>query len=351
MTARPLQLSIPGLIGFQPAAGSPEPGAAPGLVAAAGSAAWSGGRLRFDLLLAWTFPPEYAATFHRLTDAIVLVVEDAATGSAFAMRTIDPHKKFVGKPSPNWRGPPAPAAASPAPPAAADGGPDEPPDADDEPPDADDVPPPPPPPGSLNAGWLTIPVEVAAAPPAWSGPSVHATAVLHGHVSNTIGFTLSPRGVNVSSWKRAQPWTPATHVPGGPPPPAAPPAAPGAAPAPAGIALRPRAPGAGEAPHHALVEAHLRLAPGELAAGGAEAWLRSVFVLAIRRGDQAPVVASWLGDRLVLEGDLREGPAGGEAVLPLDVRTALGHPLPPGTWDVHVSARHRRSDPLEVTLP
>ncbi len=337
-----LPFTVPSLLTFEPAEGSPEPGDS-GLLLAGHGATFSGGRLRLDLRLAWSFPARWASTFQRLTDAVVLVVEDAGAGAAVALRAVDPHKKYTEREGPNWRGPPPPElppgpvpdrpAEEPLPDAqeekaaaAAEAG-----GADEGPPGE---------PSGDEAGWMSVPAELETAPPPWTGPSVFVTARLHGHVSNTLALELGPGGVATSSFLWGKPWEPARHAAGEPPA--------GVPRPPPGKTALELAPREGGPPGAGALEARLRLPPADLAAGGPEAWLRSVFVTAVLRGDQLPVAVSWLGDRLALRDDL---PPGGEARLPFALRDLFAGPLPSGTWDVQVSARHHRSPILEVTLP
>ena len=300
------EIAIPDLFRFEPVADSPDIGST-GLRIAAGGTTWDGHRLRFDLLVAWQFPDAFVESFAKLTNAFVFVVEDAALGACFADRAVDPHKDYLVDDRPSWNGAAQASAAS----------------------------------GSSRGGWLTIPIEVAAGPPPWEGPSVFASVVLHDQLSNTLGFDLGSDGPRVASWLAGAPFDPRRYAeteasgplfPEPPPPTASP-----------SLALAPL-PGTPLA-----FEARLSLTPAELAQGGPEGWLRSAFVRAISRTEQLPFVASWLGERVVMPGDVEVTARGGLARLPFELGKLFGD-LPPDTYDVHVTARHHCSPILSAVV-
>lgn len=298
-----LELPLP--FAYRPDPESPTLGAEEGIRLAVRDLRFDGERLGFDLLLGYRFAAPYLLRFERLSDALVFAVEDAASGRASATRAIDPSRKHPYRPGPNWLGPPPPGAPGKA----------------------------------WDSGWLRIPCEVSPAPCSFMGPSLHVTAWLQDHQSNTIAIELVP--VKASSWREGRPFEIRTYGTGpSMPPPSALPGAPSR-----------RALTATAIPGTSSLEIRLAITAEELASGGAEAWLRSLFVTATSRDDQVPRIASWLGDRVVLDDMTIDARGGGQCVLTCDLDQVFGSPLPEGIHDVQVSARHHRSTVLEVIRP
>jgi hypothetical protein len=285
---------------------SPSLGGEEGLRVAVRDLRSGDGRLAFDLLLGYRFTAPFVSRFERFTDALVFTIEDAAGGVAVARRAIDPTKRYPYRAGPNWLGPSAQDART-----------------------------------SWSAGWLRIPCLVSPAPSPWIGPSVFVSASLQGHRSNTVGIDVV--AAKAASWREGRPF-PVSTVGSAPPmpSPSAPPPNPASDPA-LSIAWASAFP---------RLEIRLALAPEELASGGAEGWLRSIFVQATSREDQVPWIASWLGERIVLADDVElDGSGGGRCVLSCDLDAVFGERLPSGVHDVQVSARRHRSAVLEVVRP
>ncbi|WP_437723766.1 hypothetical protein [Sorangium sp. So ce861] len=287
----------------------------------AASIAYDGARLRFDLLITCSFACSYFAAFHKLTRGLVFSLEDADGGRASVARTIDPHKRYPHRSGPNFKGSYVPEAS----------------------------------PSSFSTRWVSIPLDVPVVRrPAY--PTFFVTVFLQEHVSNTLAFNLwngavtsyvagapSPlalagdegddEGDEGDGGDEGEP----TSSPKGPVPPV---------PRGAGVTLRAAAPRFGP-DEPVWFDGSLGVTAEEFALGGADGWLRSLFVCATRQDTQTSRIVHWLGDRLVFPGDMvRYGGPGSVlygASFRFELASIVGARPPPGVYFVQLSARHYRS--------
>jgi hypothetical protein len=327
-----LPYELPALFTFEKEVGSPVIEAPEvGIRISASDVEYTQEVLRFELLVSYCFPRGYVQAFQRLSQALVFVLEDAAGGRADAGRTVDPHKRYPAMSGPNFRGPPPVEAAA----------------------------------SSFRTSWMRVPFEIPLPTPAW-GPSFFVTVLLQQHVSNTLAFDLLNGGVRsflggrphallTTSDRDDEDEAPPDPAELFPSPPAPPPAA---APKPAPVAvgsltLTPRAAGPFSVNSAITLDATLVLPGEELAVGGPEAWLRSLFVCTIHQATQFSRVGNWLGDRLVFPDDVQVKKVAGreQAVIsqPFALTDLLEGPLSPGTHYVQVSARQYRSNTVMLT--
>ncbi len=318
---RPVEHAFAGLFGYEREPGSPviRPPAI-GLRLAADGASFDGETLALDLLLGRRLPAHVVRSFRRLPDALALVVEDAASGRAAAFPTIHPRVRRPAAPGPNYLG--------------------------RQPTDR-----------SFSSGWMRVPLEVRVSPATYPGASVFVTAVLQDLASNTLAVDL--RRESVASFLGGLPFvverdrdagdeSEVEGQVGG----AVTSAGPAGAPVQEGIAVVPPGPILAQPGVPLELRATLAIAPDELAAGGAEGWLRSIFVRAVREDMQAVLVADWLGERIVFPEDVRRTVLGGKERIvieaKIDLRAAFGDALLGGRWFATVSARRYRSSIVEV---
>lgn len=319
------------LFSFEPVPESPR--VAPpetGLRLAARNVAYNGQALSLELLTTYRFEPAFVAAFQQLMHAVIMGLEDADAGRASALRTLDPRRRYPPRAGPNFMGlRPGPITSG------------------------------------RTGGSVVMPIEILLPPPTVSGPSFYATAFLQNHVSNTLAFDLHAGSVtsllhsvlcdpalegtdekDVALWKDevdevnvfqliADPlFTPVQ--------PSAPPA----------LALTAHKTGSYAPGEPILLEATLALPPEELEAFGAVGWLRALFAWCSRQDSQATRVGHWLADRVVFADDFRDRLVAGQpravATAPFDLVQILKAPLMAGVHYVQVSARHHRSNVLEI---
>lgn len=310
----PLDVDIPSLLTFGSVPESPrlDPPDV-GLRLRARGVAWDGEALSFELLAGHLFEAGFAGGFQRLSEGIVVGLEDAQRGRAAAVRIHDPWKRYPRRQGPNFGGIRAPAPGAP----------------------------------THSGGSAVMPLRVRLEGPLEPGPSLYVTAFLHQHVSNTLAFDV-PDG-SVASFLGGEPREipaeadeepPAGDAPGGPSPRR------GGTPA---LALGARTSGAVARGAPVVLDATLALAEDELAAFGPEGWLRSLFLWTSARDTQATRVGQWLEGRAVFADDFQVQTLGGEPRAVATASFELPHDLAPGVHHVHVSARHHRSSVLELT--
>ncbi|WP_147332798.1 hypothetical protein [Archangium gephyra] len=326
-----LPYELPSLFTFEQDAGSPVIQAPEvGIRISARDVEYAQDVLRFELLVSCCFPRSYVQSFQRFSQALVFVLEDAAGGRATMARTIDPHKRYPAMSGPNFRKPPVVDAA----------------------------------PRSFRTNWMRVPLELPLPVPAW-GPSFFVTVLLQEHVSNTLAFDLLHGGVRSFLGGRRHALLTASGIEDEdetPPDPAElfpslPSAPPGdtsePVPAVGSLTLTPRGAGPFSGNSAILLDATLVLPGEELAVGGAEAWLRSLFICSSHQATQFPRVGNWLGDRLVFPDDVRTRKVAGREQALISQSFALtdllGGPLSPGTHYVQVSARQYRSNMVTLT--
>lgn len=320
-----LDYAIPSLFRFEETSAAAAVDA-PGIRINAASVEHDGDVLRFDLHVTCMFSRFYAASFHKITHGLVVSLEDADGGRAAVMRAIDPHKRYPRLQGPNYKGGYVKETA----------------------------------PTSFSTRWIVIPFEVPIVRRAVY-PTFFVTTFLHDHVSNTLGINLWD--ASVTSYSRgveseillgegeddepeddddeggdedsvASPKAPEPQRGWG-----------------AGMSLQASAPvvGPGEP---VWFEGSISVTPAELKKGGADGWLRSIFVCSTREDTQASKIVHWLGERVVFPGDMALYGAGAESLYGTSFRFELGSLLgmrvPPGVHYVQLSARHHRSNVVAV---
>jgi hypothetical protein len=310
----------------QPASPLISPGEA-GIRLGAQKVAYDGEALSLELLVRYSFPEAFLLQFQRMLDALTLVLEDVTGARAAVCNLLDPHKRYPILRGPNY----VPATA---------------------PPSHD---------ASFGGGWVSVPLRIPLAAPSWAGPSFFATVFLQQHLSNTIAVELPE--ATVSSTLGGAPLALLTEADVPEPvedetpddgrddmlPPLA--GTPAPAPGVPALTLGLRTPGPFGPDRPSPLDGLLALEPSELALGGPEAWLRSVFVVATRQDTQHSGLGHWLGDGVVFPDAGQKRMVGGNEriafALPFDLAAMLG-PLPPGTYYVQMSARQHRSAVVEV---
>lgn len=299
-----------------------------GLRLAARQVRHDGQVLAFDLLVSYLLDAAEAGGYQRLAEAVAVCLEDAEGGRAAASSLLDPHKRYPRRQGPNFRGPRPPPAGGPT---------------------------------HAAGGWV-LPLEIPLALPAWEGPSFYVTALLAGHVSNTLAFDLAAG--SASSWLGGAPCPVEPAGEEEPPEEAdeaavegtdagpAPLAAPAPPPRPPVLSLVPRKRGPHGPAEPILLDATLALPPEELEAFGAEGWLRALFAWSHDPATGSAHAGHWLGDRAAFPDDFQLRGVGGQAravaTAAVDLGELLGVRLPPGRHRVQLSARHHRSEPVVI---
>lgn len=323
-----LDFGIPSLLSYEPVPESPRLEAPEvGLRLLARQVAWDGEVLSLELLAGYLFEAGFARGFQRLSEAIVLGLEDAERGRAAATPILDPWKRYPRRAGPNFGGvrPPDPGAPT------------------------------------HHSGSVVIPLEIPLAPPALPGPSFYVTAFLQGHVSNTLAFDLAAG--SVVGYLDGEPCEVPTEGSEEPPEeldeaailgtePESPVAAPLARPGTRALTLAARKQGSHAPGEPILLDATLALPPDELAVIGPEGWLRSLFAWASRQDSQGTRVGHWQGDRTVFADDFALRSVAGQpravATASFELSNLLGARIEPGVHYVQTSARHHRSNVLEI---
>ena len=298
-----------------------------GIRMSARRASFDGEAVTLELLIRYSFPAPFLQQFQRVLEAMTLVLEDAAEARIAVAPLLDPHKRYPRLSGPNLL-------AHPPPPSSEAG---------------------------FEGGWVNVPLRIPLAKPNWAGPSLFATAFVQDQVSNTVAVELPEATVTTylgGSALTLPTEAEAPHPLGEDTPddglddtassssPKVPPARESR------LTLVPRASGPFRPDGPMLLDGTLSLEPRELALGGAEAWLRSVFVVATQRETQHSGLGHWLGDRVVFPDAGQTRSVGGAEritfALPVDLVKVLG-PLPPATYYIQLSARQHRSPVLEVS--
>jgi hypothetical protein len=320
-----LDYDIPSLFRFEQRAESPvlPDGVDEGIRINAASVAYDGAVLHFDLTITCGFARSFVAAFHRFPDAFVFALEDAETGRAAVGRCVDPHKRYPSFSGPNFKG----YAPEPSP-------------------------------KSFSTQWTSIPLAVPLVRRA-AHPTFFATVFLQEHVSNSLGFNVwdgsvtsylagipSPVVVGAELEEEGDESDDGDDAAEEPAPPREAPLPPAQPARRGGAALYAAAPRFG--PGGPLwFEGSLAVTPDELAKGGGDGWLRSLFVTATRQDSQASKIVAWLGDAIAFPADLvRYGPPGEELYgtsFRFDLASLLGARPPEGVYYVQLSARHHRS--------
>jgi len=134
--------------------------------------AYDGSQLSLDVLAAYEFDPAFAAAFQRLSDALVLGVENAETGAAAAVPLIDPRKTFPARSGPNFQG------IRPWP--------------------GNKI--------GLTGGSVIMPLEISVPWSLLDGPSLYLTMFLQRHISNTLAIDLGGNAVGTANDTRNRGW-------------------------------------------------------------------------------------------------------------------------------------------------
>ena len=323
-----LELHHPGLYGRTRLAGSPiveEPEVGPRIHI---TEVPSVEPVCFDVQLTCRLPRSLSDRFRRLDHAFVLIVENVADGTASAVRTIDPHKRFLPMDGPNYReivGPNRPA------------------------------------PVRFLTRWMTIPLEFAVER-AEPTPSLYVTVRLLGLTSNTLAIDLRRR--QIRSYLDGAPSALAVERHGddddaddddddddddGSP------AANDLPP------VRGRSTGrltltmvdGPRRPRSAALLVRVKLELEGEAASQPIRWIRSLFVCAVHRISSSPMITNLMGPRVILPDEFvtkREGSR--EFVVfetTVDLRKLFLDTLAYGVYDIQCSTHHLRSDTVEVT--
>jgi hypothetical protein len=326
-----LELSTRSLFGFASTPESPVVEVPAGIRLAVESLAYDGKQLSLDVLASYQFEPQFAAAFQKLSDALVLGIEDASTGAALAVPLVDPRKRFPPRSGPNFQGIPPWSAGR----------------------------------IGLTGGSAVMPLDIVVPRPLLDGPSLYLTMFLQRHVSNTLAIDLTE--LSATSFLAGEPFDPGRE---GPPPdedaddldddadagiddgadePSQASGRPNSHPA-LTASLR----GLGPFPKGApiLLDITLALTAEEIESLGPAEWLKSVFVWTSTQASQATGVHNLLDGRTVFPDDFRSAIVDGKphfvAPLAVDLSTVAGLGASPGINYVYVSARHHRSEAVEV---
>lgn len=173
MESPDLEYEITGLLGHldHPMAPEIEP---PGqdLLINAIDVSYADGELSLTLLITACFAKTFVGAFHRFAIAPVILVEDAGAGTAVAVPTVDPHKRYPRMEGPNFSG------------------------------DAERIPESPPGGEIQVLQGIQMPLAIKAVSTE-SHPGIYITCVLQHHVSNTLVINLKEE--KIASYRYGKP--------------------------------------------------------------------------------------------------------------------------------------------------
>ena len=317
-----LEISTRSLFLFDLTPESPRVEGSEGIRLAAENLAYDGSQLSLDVLAAYAFAPGFAAAYQRLSDALVLGVENAETGAAAVVPLIDPRKTFPARPGPNFQG------IRPWP--------------------GNKI--------GLTGGSVIMPLEISVPRPLLDGPSLYLTMFLQRHISNTLAIDLA--ALTVASFMVGEPFAPSREVIDAEETdeedsddPVAPPAA-GALPARRALMVWPRSPGPYRKGTPILLDVRLMLPADEFSSLGVAGWLKSLFLWSSTQASQATSVRDFLQERTLFADDCRsvviDGSPYVSTSLTVDLSSLFGLGSSPGFHYIYASVRQHRSEALEI---